>query len=243
MSVLVVTGGSQGIGAAICRLAAARGWQVCFSYSRDAAPADALVEEITEAGGVAKAVRADAADGAAVENLFAAADMLGPVTGLVANAGITGPVALLDAVTPAIIDQVMAVNVRGVFLAIKAATPRMTAHGGGAIVNISSRASGIGGGGEWVHYAASKGAVDTITLGAAKELAPKGIRVNAVVPGLIDTEIHAKAGDAGRISRMGGSVPLGRAGTATEVAYAALWLLSEEAAYVTGALLPVSGGR
>jgi NAD(P)-dependent dehydrogenase (short-subunit alcohol dehydrogenase family) len=144
-------------------------------------------------------------------------------------------------VTPAIIDEVFAVNVRGAFIALREAARHMP--NGGAIVNISSRASGIGGGGEWVHYAASKGAVDTLTIGASREFAKQNIRVNAINPGLIDTEIHAKAGDAARVVRMGTTVPLGRAGTAEEVARVALWLLSDEASYVTGALLPVSGGR
>jgi NAD(P)-dependent dehydrogenase (short-subunit alcohol dehydrogenase family) len=245
--VLVVTGGSQGIGAAVARLAAARGWAVGLSYNRGARAADAVVAEIRAAGGTAIAVQADSADEHAVKHFFATVDaQLGPLTALANNAGITGPVAKLDTVDSRILDDVMGINVRGAFIALREAVLRMATDlggKGGAIVNVSSRASGLGGGGEWVHYAASKGAVDTLTIGAAKELAGRGIRVNAVNPGLIDTEIHAKAGMNDRLERMGPTVPLGRAGTAEEVAKVILWLLSEEASYVTGALIPVSGGR
>ncbi len=243
---MVVTGGSQGIGAAVCRLAARRGWTVCFSYSHDAGAADGLAAEIGAAGGRILPQRADAADEAAVVALFAAAAALGPITALVNNAGITGPVAMLDELPATALDRVMAVNVRGAFLALRGAVRWMAADRGGqggAIVNVSSRASQLGSPGEWVHYAASKGAVDTLTIGAARELAPRGIRVNAVLPGLIDTAIHGKAGMPDRVGRMGPGIPMGRAGTAEEVAAVVLWLLSDEAAYVTGALLPVSGGR
>ena len=238
--VLIVTGGSQGIGAATCRLAAARGWAVCLSYSRDPAPADALVHEITAAGGQAIAVRADAADEAATAALFHQAATLGPITGVVVNAGTTGPSSTIAALETGPLDTVLAINVRGAFLALREASRTMTT---GGIVMLSSRAAGLGGPGEWVHYAASKGAVDSMTLGAAKELAPRGIRVNALQPGLIDTAIHAKAGLHDRVERMGPGVPMGRAGTADEVARVILWLLSDEAAYVTGAIIPVSGGR
>ena len=238
--VLVVTGGSHGIGAAVARLAAAWGWAVCLSYSRSAAEAEAVADGILVAGGRALAVQADAADEEATARLFGAAAGLGTVTGVVINAGITGPSTGIAGLEAAALDQVLAVNVRGAFLCLREAARAMT---GGSIVAVSSRASQLGGAGEWVHYAASKGWVDTMTLGAAKELAPQGIRVNAVLPGLIDTAIHAKAGMPDRVARMAPSVPLGRAGTAEEVARVVLWLLSEEAAYVTGALVPVSGGR
>ena len=241
MDVLVVTGGSQGIGAATCREAARRGWAVCLSYSQSAAGAESVVAGIKAAGGQALAVQADAADEAATMRLFDAASELGPVRGLVTNAGITGPLTGITGLDAAALDQVLAINVRGAFLAVREAARRMAS--GGAIVNVSSRASQIGGGGDWIHYAASKGAVDTLTLGAAKELAPRGIRVNAVLPGLIDTAIHAKAGAPDRIATMGPGVPMGRAGSADEVARVILFLLSDDAAYVTGALLPVSGGR
>jgi NAD(P)-dependent dehydrogenase (short-subunit alcohol dehydrogenase family) len=245
--VMVVTGGSQGIGAAVARLGVARGFDVALSYRNGRTAAENVVADIERAGGRAIAVRADAADERATELFFAAVDeRLGRVTALVNNAGITGPVKKLDDVDGAMLAELMGINVTGPFIATREAVKRMATDrggSGGAIVNISSRASSIGGGGEWVHYAASKGAVDTLTIGAARELAPRGIRVNAVSPGLIATEIHAKAGLPDRIERMGPLIPMGRAGTAEEVAKVVLWLLSEEASYVTGALVPVGGGR
>ena len=245
--VMIVTGGGQGIGAACARLGAARGYAVAISFRSARAYAEAVVAEITRAGGRGFAMQADAADEAATERFFAAVDrQLGPVTALVNNAGITGPVSKLDELRGGMLDEVMAVNVQGCFIALREATRRMaTDRGGqgGAIVNISSRASEIGGAGEWVHYAASKGAVDTLTIGASRELAPRGIRVNAVNPGLIDTEIHARAGMPDRVERFRPAIPMGRAGTAEEVAKVVLWLLSDEASYVTGALVPVGGGR
>ena len=245
--IVVVTGGSQGIGAAVARLAARRGYAVAISYQRARDLADGVVSEIRQAGGQAIAAHAEMTDEASIVAFFKAVDKeLGRVTALVNNAGITGPVATLDTVTGAILDSVMGVNVRGAFLVLREAVARMaTDRGGqgGAVVNVSSRAAELGGPNEWVHYAASKGAVDTLTIGAAKELARRGIRVNAVSPGLIETEIHAKAGMPDRTQRMGGGVPLGRAGTADEVARVVLWLLSEEASYVTGAIVPVGGGR
>ena len=238
--VLLVTGGSQGIGAAIARLAAARGWAVCLSYSSGATEADSVVAAITAHGGKALAVRADAADEHATTRLFQQAATLGPITGVVINAGTTGPVSRIDAMGTDALDRVLAINVRGAYLTLREATRTMKT---GAIVAISSRASTLGGPGEWVHYAASKGALDSMVIGASKELAPLGIRVNAVAPGLIDTEIHAKAGLPDRIAQLGASVPIGRAGTPDDVARVVLWLLSDEAAYVTGAIVPVSGGR
>jgi NAD(P)-dependent dehydrogenase (short-subunit alcohol dehydrogenase family) len=244
---LIVTGGSQGIGAAVARLAASRGMPVALSYRSGRRPAEQVVADITEAGGRAIAVQADSADAAATAALFEAAEAaFGPVTALVNNAGITGPIRRLDQIDETMLNDVMGTNINGVFFATREAIRRMATDlggAGGAIVNVSSRAAGLGGAGEWVHYAASKGAVDSFTIGAARELAPRGIRVNAVVPGLIDTEIHAKAGLNDRLERMGPGVPMGRAGTADEVAKVILWLLSDEASYVTGALLPVSGGR
>ncbi len=240
MSVLVVTGGSTGIGAAVVRMAAGRGWAVCLSYSSSGDAAEAVVQAVTGTGGTALAVQADAADEAATARLFDAAATLGPITGVVANAGITGPVSSIADFGAADLDRVLAINVRGAYLTVREAARRMAT---GAIVTVSSRASQLGGPGEWVHYATSKGAVDSLTLGAAKELAPRGIRVNAVLPGLIETDIHAKAGMPGRVAAMAPGVPMQRAGTADEVAGVILWLLSDESAYVTGALLPVSGGR
>jgi NAD(P)-dependent dehydrogenase (short-subunit alcohol dehydrogenase family) len=240
MTTLLITGGSQGIGAAIAVMGAARGWAVCISYSSNGAAAEGVVDTITQLGGKAIAVHADAADEAATIRLFDAAAALGPITGVVINAGITGPVSTIAAMDTEALDRVMAINVRGAYLTLREAARRMET---GGIVAIGSRASGLGGPGEWVHYAASKGAVDSMTIGAAKELAPRGIRVNAVQPGLIETEIHAKAGMPDRVERMAPSVPMGRAGTADDVARVVLWLLSDESAYVTGALIPVSGGR
>lgn len=245
--VLVVTGGSQGIGAAVARLAAARGYDVALSYRSGRAPAEALVAEIERTGGRAIAVEADSADEHATVAFFAAVDAaFGPVTALVNNAGVTGPAQTLDHANAAMLDEVMSINVGGLFIATREAIKRMATDlggAGGAIVNVSSRASALGGAGVWVHYAASKGAVDTLTIGAAIELAPRGIRVNAVNPGLIDTAIHAKAGLHDRMSTMAPTVPMGRAGTAEEVAKVVLWLVSDEASYVTGALVPVGGGR
>lgn len=245
--IMLVTGGSQGIGAACVRLAAARGYQVAFTYRSSASQANALVAEITAAGGTARGFQADAADEAATVRLFCDIDAaLGPVTALVNNAGITGPVDKLQNVTGAMLDELMRINVSGVFFNTREAIARMATDlggPGGSIVTVSSVAARLGGAGAWVHYAASKGAVDSFTAGAAVELAPRGIRVNAVHPGLIDTEIHAKAGVGERLKTLGATVPMGRIGTADEVAKAIVWLLSDEASYVTGAILPVSGGR
>ena len=245
--VLVVTGGGIGIGAATVRLAAARGYAVAFSYRVNREPAQALVAEITAAGGEAMAVHADAGDEAATSDFFAAVDRrFGRVTALVNNAAITGPVGKLDQVDAAVLDRVLGTNVVGCFLALKQAVRRMATDlggPGGAVVNVSSRAAELGGAGHWVHYAATKGAVDSFTIGAARELGPRGIRVNAVSPGLINTGVHAKTVMHERMEQLIPTVPLQRAGTAEEVAKVILWLLSEEAAYVTGAVVPVSGGR
>jgi NAD(P)-dependent dehydrogenase (short-subunit alcohol dehydrogenase family) len=245
--VLLVTGGSQGIGAAVAHRAARAGYRVALSYANAQHLADGVVSAIREAGGEAMAVRADVAEEAQVKAMFEAVDRaFGPPAALVNNAGITGPVGRLDDVTAAAIDTVMGVNVRGAFLVLREAIARMAVDrggAGGAIVNVSSRASELGGAGEWVHYAASKGAMDAMTIGAAKELAQRGVRVNAVNPGLIDTDLHARAGLPDRVERMKGGVPMGRSGSADEVAKVILWLLSDDASYVTGALVPVSGGR
>lgn len=245
--VMIVTGGSQGIGAAVARLAGARGYAVALSYQSNRAMAEAVVADIEAAGGRAIAVQAEMASEAAITGLFEQVDRtFGPLTALVNNAGTPGPTGTIDTITTAVLDQVLAVNVRAPFLTIREAAARMaTDRGGqgGAIVNVSSRAAEIGGAGEWIHYAASKGALDSLTIGAAKELALRGIRVNAVSPGLIETDLHARAGLPHRIERMKGGVPMGRSGSAEEVAQAVLWLLSEEASYITGGILPVSGGR
>jgi NAD(P)-dependent dehydrogenase (short-subunit alcohol dehydrogenase family) len=245
--VLVVTGGSTGIGAAVARMAAAQGYAVGLSYRSSEGPARQVVEEIRSTGGRAFAMQADSASPEQTAAFFSAVDReLGRVTALVNNAGITGPISRIEALDPSALDQVLAINVKGCFLALREAILRMATDlggAGGAVVNVSSRASEIGGANEWVHYAASKGAVDTLTIGASRELAPRGIRVNAVNPGLIDTEIHAKAGVPDRAERFKPMIPMARAGSAEEVADVILWLLSEQSSYVTGALVPIGGGR
>ena len=218
--VMIVTGGSQGIGAAVARMAAARGYAVALTYQSNKALADGVVADITRAGGRALAVRAEMADETSILALFRTVDeTLGPVSVLVNNAGGPGPTCRLDDVTSEILDQVLAVNVRAPFLLIREAAARMATDKGGvggAIVNVSSRAAEIGGAGEWVHYAASKGALDSLTVGAARELATRGIRVNAVSPGLIETDLHARAGLPDRLTRLVGGVPMGRTGSAEE---------------------------
>jgi NAD(P)-dependent dehydrogenase (short-subunit alcohol dehydrogenase family) len=244
---LIVTGASRGIGAEISHLAAARGYAVAVNFSADEAGAAGVVKSISGAGGRAVTIQGDVADESSVMRLFESAERdLGPITGLVNNAGITGRLSRVEDMDAADIARVLAVNVTGSFLCAREAVRRMsTKRGGkgGSIVNLSSRAAQIGGAGEWVHYAASKGAIDTFTIGLAREVAGEGIRVNAVSPGLIETDIHAPAGGAARLERMVPLVPVRRAGTATEVASAVVWLLSAEASYITGAIVPVSGGR
>jgi NAD(P)-dependent dehydrogenase (short-subunit alcohol dehydrogenase family) len=245
--VMIVTGGSQGIGAAVARLAGARGYQVALTYQSNRILADRVVAEINAAGGSAISVQAEMSDEASILALFRTVDeTFGPVTTLVNNAGGPGPSCKLDDITGEILDQVLAVNVRAPFLLIREAAARMaTDRGGkgGSIVNVSSRAAEIGGAGEWVHYAASKGALDSLTIGASRELAARGIRVNAVSPGLIETDLHARAGLPDRLTRLVGGVPMGRTGSAEEVAEAVLWLASDSASYITGAIVPISGGR
>jgi NAD(P)-dependent dehydrogenase (short-subunit alcohol dehydrogenase family) len=246
-SVMVVTGGSQGIGAAIARLAGVRGYAVALTYQSSRARAEAVAADIVAGGGHAIAVQAEMADEASLLAMFARVDAeLGPVRVLVNNAGTPGPTLRIDAITAAVLDEVLAVNVRAPFLLIREAVARMATDrggAGGAIVNISSRAAELGGAGEWIQYAASKGALDTLTIGASKELAARGIRVNAVSPGLIETELHARSGLPDRLARLLPGVPMGRVGSAEEVAQAVLWLASDEASYITGAIVPISGGR
>lgn len=246
-SVLLVTGGSRGIGASVARLAAQQGQAVCISYRQRGDLADALVAQIRADGGRALAVQADVADEADVLRLFERVDAeLGRLTGLVNNAGMLDQQMRVVDMRAERLRRVFDTNVVGSFLCAREAVRRMsTARGGsgGAIVNLSSRAARLGAAGEYVDYAASKAAIDTLTLGLAREVAPEGIRVNAVAPGLIDTEIHASGGEPGRIERLKGSVPMGRGGQPDEVARAVLWLLSAEASYITGTVVDVSGGR
>jgi NAD(P)-dependent dehydrogenase (short-subunit alcohol dehydrogenase family) len=245
--VLVVTGASRGIGAAVATAAAARGYAVAINYARDAVAAQTVARTIAAAGGTARAIAGDVSREEDVVRLFETATReLGPVRALVNNAGISGSLGRLEDVDAAEIARVLAVNVIGTMLCAREAVRRMsTKHDGpgGAIVNISSRAAQLGGAGEWLHYAASKGAVETFTIGLAREVGAENIRVNAVSPGLIQTELHAAAGAPDRLERLVGGVPQGRAGTAEEVAAAVLWLLSPEASYVNGAILAVAGGR
>lgn len=245
--VMIVTGGSRGIGAEIAALGAADGYAVCLSYVKNKAAADAVVAAIREAGGTAIAVAADMAVEADILRLFATVDKeLGTLTALVNNAGILETQMRVDQMDVARMQRIFNTNIVGAFVCAREAVKRMsTKYGGagGAIVNISSVAARAGGPGEYVDYAASKGAVDTLTIGLAKEVATEGIRVNAVRPGVIYTEIHASGGEPGRVDRVKGNVPMQRGGEAREVAQAAIWLLSEHASYTTGSFLDVTGGR
>jgi NAD(P)-dependent dehydrogenase (short-subunit alcohol dehydrogenase family) len=257
--VLLVTGGSRGIGAATVRLAAQRGYAVAINYAHNAEPALALVDEIVQAGGRAIAIQADVADEAQVLRMFAALDaQLGPLTALVNNAGVVDLPSRVDAMSFERLRRMFDVNVLGSFLCAREAVRRMSTRSGqanfapvngrafgqgGAIVNVSSAASRLGSPDQYVDYAAAKGAIDSFTLGLSKEVAADGIRVNAVRPGLIDTDIHASGGLPNRVADLAGFVPMKRGGTAEEVAQSIVWLLSTEASYVTMALLDVSGGR
>ena len=245
--VLVVTGGGRGIGAATARLAAKRGYSVCVNFLRDRASADRVVQDIREAGGTAIAVAGDVSLEKDVLSLFRECDRsLGQLTALVNNAGIVERQSRVEAMDAPRLQRMFATNVVGPFLCAREAIKRMsTKHGGkgGAIVNISSGAARLGSPGEYVDYAASKGAVDTMTIGLAKELAGEGIRVNCVRPGFVNTEIHASGGEPDRIERLRDSIPMKRGGEPAEVARAILWLLSDEATYSTGAILDVTGGR
>jgi len=244
---LVITGASRGIGAATARLAGTRGFAVAVNYVRDQAAANAVVADIVSTGGRACAIQADVASEADIVRLFETAERsLGPIGALVNNAAITGGFCRVEAVTAAQLDELFRVNITGTILCSREAIRRMSsAHGGagGAIVNISTLATRIGGSGEWVHYAASKGAIDTFTLGLAREVAAEGVRVNAVSPGLVETGLHAAAGEPDRPRRLAPGIPMKRPGTPSEIAEAIVWLLSPAASYVTGSILEVGGGR
>lgn len=245
--IMLVTGGSRGIGAATALMAAARGWQVALSYKGNAAAADEVVQKIRDAGGNALAVQADVGIEADVLRLFKTVDeRMGRLNALINNAGMLELQTRLDQMELDRWQRVFSANVFGSFLCAKQAVLRMsTRHGGsgGSIVNVSSAAARIGSPNEFIDYAAAKGAVDSMTIGLAKEVAAEGIRVNAVRPGLIYTDIHALAGEPGRVDRAKAGVPMQRGGTAEEVAEAIVWLASEQSSYVTGTLMDVTGGR
>jgi NAD(P)-dependent dehydrogenase (short-subunit alcohol dehydrogenase family) len=245
--VMLVTGAGRGIGAAVAMLAAQRGYAVCVNYHQQREPAEAVVQAIRGQGGEAIAVQADVAQEDQVQALFARVDKtFGRVDALVNNAGVLDVQTRVEQMSAARISRILSTNVLGPFLCCREAVRRMApSHGGrgGVIVNVSSMAARLGSPGEYVDYAASKGAVDTLTIGLAKEVAGDGIRVNGVRPGIIYTEIHASGGEPGRVDRVKSAVPLKRGGKPEEVAAAVLWLCSDEAAYTTGSFIDVSGGR
>lgn len=244
---ILITGAGRGIGAACALLAAGQGYRVCVNYLSDDAAASGVVDAIAARGGAAFAVKADVSDEAQVERMFREIDArFGRLDALVNNAGVLSQQMRVDQMRAARIHRIMATNVVGSILCAREAVRRMsTSHGGpgGAIVNVSSRAGVLGAAGEYVDYAASKAAMDALTIGLSKEVAAEGIRVNGVRPGLIETEMHASGGEPGRVARLAASVPMGRGGQASEVAQAVLWLLSDAASYTTGSFIEVSGGR
>ncbi|MDX2390487.1 SDR family oxidoreductase [Streptomyces sp. DK15] len=242
--VTVVTGGSRGIGAATCLRLAGEGHDLVLGYARDEAAAEATADRVRAAGARCVTVRGDVSEECAVERLFDIAGAeLGAVTGLVNNAGVTGPLGrLVDARTEDL-RRVVEVNLLGYLLCCRRAARDMAAGGGGAIVNVSSAAATLGSPGDYVHYAATKAAVDALTIGLSKELGPDLIRVNGVSPGIVETDMHAAMGDPDRPARAAAGIPLGRAGRPEEIAGAIAWLLSEDASYTTGAVLRVAGGR
>lgn len=245
-TIVIVTGGSRGIGAAACLRAAGLGHTILVNYASNKDAADKVVAQIEAAGGRAFAVQGDVASESDVLNIFKAADAAGTLVGLVNNAGVVDDPQRVEDMTLERLTRMFAINVTGSFLCAREAVKRMsTRHGGkgGAIVNLGSAASKLGSAGQYVDYAAAKGAIDTMTVGLALEVAEDGIRVNAVRPGIIDTEIHASGGLPDRVATLTPKLPMKRPGTAEEVANAITWLLSDEASYTTGAILDVSGGR
>ncbi|MEJ8645840.1 SDR family oxidoreductase [Streptomyces sp. MS1.HAVA.3] len=242
--VTVVTGGSRGIGAAACLRLAADGHDLVLGYARDEAAAESVAARVRSAGARCVTVRGDTTEECAVERLFDIAGAeLGTVTGLVNNAGVTGPLGRLADVRTEDLRRVVEANLLGYLLCCRRAARDMAGAGGGAIVNVSSAAATLGSPGEYVHYAATKAAVDALTVGLSKELGPDGIRVNAVAPGIIETDIHAAMGDPDRPARAAARIPLGRPGRPEEIAGAIAWLLSADASYTTGTALRVSGGH
>ncbi|MGB8442653.1 MAG: SDR family oxidoreductase [Candidatus Acidiferrales bacterium] len=245
--VVIVTGGGRGIGAAVARLVGARRFPVVVNFVENRAAAEAVVRSIVEGRGRAMALQGDIAREEDVLRLFGLAEReFGAIGGLVNNAAVTGGFARVEAIEARAVERMLAVNVLGTMICSREAVRRMSVRrggAGGAIVNISSLAARTGGAGEWVHYAASKGAIDSFTIGLAREVAEEGIRVNAVAPGLIETELHAANGEPGRLERLSPGIPMKRAGTAREVAEGVAWLLSDAASYTTGTILEIGGGR
>jgi NAD(P)-dependent dehydrogenase (short-subunit alcohol dehydrogenase family) len=244
--VMLVTGGSRGIGAAVAVLAARNGFDVAVNYREDERAASAIVEAVRSSGVRGLAIKVDVAVEADVVRMFEAVDTFGPLKALVNNAGITGGFARVADLNGPALERMLAVNVTGAILCAREAVRRLsTVWGGdgGSIVNVSSLAAKLGGAGEWVHYAASKGAIQTFTVGLAREVAGEGVRVNAVAAGIVDTEMHLAAGDPHRAKRTGATVPIGRAATPHEIAEAIVWLTSPAASYVTGTILEAGGGR
>jgi NAD(P)-dependent dehydrogenase (short-subunit alcohol dehydrogenase family) len=244
--VVVITGGGRGIGAATAAACAGAGFDVCLSYLADADAAQGVADGCRAAGVRATALAADVGTEADVARMFAAADELGRVVGLVNNVGIVAPRARLDEIDADRVERMLRTNVLSAFLCARHAVRRMSSRyggSGGAIVNVSSKAAVLGAPNEYVDYAASKGAIDTMTVGLAREVAAEGIRVNGVRPGLIDTQIHASGGRPDRVRQLADTVPMGRGGRAEEVAAAVVWLLSDTASYITGAIIDVTGGR
>jgi NAD(P)-dependent dehydrogenase (short-subunit alcohol dehydrogenase family) len=244
--VVLVTGGGRGIGAAVAVLAAQRGFDVAVNYREDERAAASIVDAVRAVGMRAVALQADVSKEPDIVKMFQQADAFGTLGALVNNAGITGGFSRVADLSAAVLGKTLAVNTYGSILCAREAVRRLSTTwggSGGSIVNVSSIATRLGGSGEWVHYAASKAAIDAFTIGLAREIAAEGVRVNAVSPGIVDTEIHATSGDPHRAKRMAASIPLGRASTANEVAEAIVFLLSPAASYITGSILEVGGGR
>ena len=244
--VMLVTGGGRGIGAAVALLAAQRGFDVAVNYREDERAAASVADAVRAVGVRSTTIQADVSREPDIVRMFQAVDTFGTLAGLVNNAGITGGFSKVADLTAAALGKTLAVNTYGAILCAREAVRRLSTvwgGNGGTIVNVTSIASRLGGAGEWVHYAASKAALDAFTIGLAREVAGEGVRVNAVSPGIVDTEIHASAGDPHRAKRMAASIPLGRAATPNEVAETIAWLLSPSASYITGSILEVGGGR